>query len=176
MLWFPSTSVFTFYVFWGSLGTSIFGNSSSSTNDTRSRLTFRLSFHFLWLCSQEVPTIVFRKFCKSGLPTDEISFSQCLIWDHHSFSIYAKFSEKLTFLIPWFASWGWGGRIRNFRFSENFSYVLNERSLWTHCNYVLSKQNLLCWLLCWWAGYSWQILNARYTFLWYVFPKTFVKL
>ena len=37
------------------------------------------------------------------------------IWDH-PFSTYAKFSEKLTFLIPW---------VRNVSFSENFAYVLN---------------------------------------------------
>ena len=39
----------TFDVCWGSLGTSIFGNSSSATNNTQSRLPSRLSFCFLWL-------------------------------------------------------------------------------------------------------------------------------
>ena len=42
---FPSHSMFTFDVFCGSLGTSIFGNSSSAANNTGSRLPFR----FLWL-------------------------------------------------------------------------------------------------------------------------------
>ena len=42
-------SVFTFNAFWGSLGTSIFRNSSSATSNTRARLSYKLSFHFLWL-------------------------------------------------------------------------------------------------------------------------------
>ena len=47
---------------------------------------------------------------------------------NHSFSTYAKFSEKLTFLTPWYpmlrtcACQG----VRNVSFSENFAYVLNE--------------------------------------------------
>ena len=40
-------SMFTFNVCWGSLGTSIFGNSSSAANNTRSKLPSRLSFRFL---------------------------------------------------------------------------------------------------------------------------------
>ena len=46
---FPAHSMFTSDVCWGSLGTSIFGNSSSAANNTRSRLPSRLSFCFLWL-------------------------------------------------------------------------------------------------------------------------------
>ena len=46
---FPAHSMFTFDVCWDSLGTSIFGNSSSATNNIRSRLPSRLSFRFLWL-------------------------------------------------------------------------------------------------------------------------------
>ena len=38
----------------------------------------------------------------------------------HSFSTYAKFSKKLTFLIPY------QGEIS---FSEHYAYVLNERTL-----------------------------------------------
>ena len=38
----------------------------------------------------------------------------------HSFSMYAKFSEKLTFLIPWYA--------HNVSLLKNFAYVLNEWS------------------------------------------------
>ena len=41
----------------------------------------------------------------------------------HSFSTFAKFSEKLTFLTPWNANTPW-----NVSFSENFALVLNE---WT---------------------------------------------
>ena len=48
---FPAHSMFTSDVCWGSLGTSIFGNSSSAASNTRSRLPSRLSFRFLWLCS-----------------------------------------------------------------------------------------------------------------------------
>ena len=47
---FSAHSFFTFIVFWGRLGTSIFGNSSSAANNTRSRLPSRPSFCFLWLC------------------------------------------------------------------------------------------------------------------------------
>ena len=46
---FLAHSMFSFDVFWDSLGTSIFGNSSSVTNNSRSRLPTRLSFRFLWL-------------------------------------------------------------------------------------------------------------------------------
>ena len=46
---FPAHSMFTSDVCWGSLGTSIFGNSSSAASNTRSRLPSRLSFRFLWL-------------------------------------------------------------------------------------------------------------------------------
>ena len=41
--------MFTFDVCWGSLGTSIFGNSNSAANNTWFRLPSRLSFRFLWL-------------------------------------------------------------------------------------------------------------------------------
>ena len=51
---FPAHSMFTSDVCWGSLGTSIFGNSSSVANHTRSRLPSRLSFRFLWLCCYRV--------------------------------------------------------------------------------------------------------------------------
>ena len=39
----------------------------------------------------------------------------------HSFSTFAKFSKKLTFLNPWYA--------RNVSFSGNFANVLNK---WYH--------------------------------------------
>ena len=45
---FPAHLMFTSDVCWGSLGTSIFGNSSSAASNTRSRLPSRLSFRFLW--------------------------------------------------------------------------------------------------------------------------------
>ena len=45
---FLAHSLFAFDVCWGSLGTSIFRNSSSAASNTRSRLPSRLSFRFLW--------------------------------------------------------------------------------------------------------------------------------
>ena len=52
---FPAHSMFTSDVCWDSLGTSIFGNSSSAANNTRSRLPSRLSFRFLWLWYESIP-------------------------------------------------------------------------------------------------------------------------
>ena len=49
LFYFSTYSVFIFDEFWGSLGTSIFGNSSSTVNNTWSRLPSRLSFCFFWL-------------------------------------------------------------------------------------------------------------------------------
>ena len=46
--------------FWVSLCTSIFGNSNSAANNTRTRLPSRLSFHFLWLCCD--PLLLFQVF------------------------------------------------------------------------------------------------------------------
>ena len=46
---FPAYSVFTSDVCWGSLGNTIFWNSSSAANNVRSRLASTLSFRFLWL-------------------------------------------------------------------------------------------------------------------------------
>ena len=43
---FPAHSLFTSDVCWGSLDTSIFGNSSSAASNTRSRLTSRLSVSY----------------------------------------------------------------------------------------------------------------------------------
>ena len=56
---FLAHSMFTFDVCWGSLGTSIFGNSSSAANNTRSRLPSRLSFRFLWQCSHTKVPLIF---------------------------------------------------------------------------------------------------------------------
>ena len=62
---FPAHSLFTFDVFWGSLGTSIFGNSISAANNTRSRVLSRPSFCFLWLWSSVNFFIVsFAMFCQ----------------------------------------------------------------------------------------------------------------
>ena len=53
---FPSHLMFTSDVCWGSLGTSIFGKSSSVASNTRSRLPSRLSFRFIWLWFFRNPT------------------------------------------------------------------------------------------------------------------------
>ena len=50
---FPSYSIYTFYVCWGGLGTSIFENSGSAANNTRFRPPSRLSFRFLWLFKEK---------------------------------------------------------------------------------------------------------------------------
>ena len=47
-------------------------------------------------------------------------------WDH-SFSTYAKFSEKQTFFTQWYAHVRVQG-VKNVSSSENFAYVLNEWS------------------------------------------------
>ena len=52
----------------------------------------------------------------------EINFK--MIWDH-SFSTFAKFSEKLTFLTHCYAY----QRVRNVRFSEYFGNVVYKRSM-----------------------------------------------
>ena len=44
---FQVLSMFTFDVLYGNMGTSIFGNLSSTANNTRTRLPSRLSFRFL---------------------------------------------------------------------------------------------------------------------------------
>ena len=64
---FAAHSRFIFEEFWGSLGTSIFGKSSSAANDTRSWLPSRLSFRFLWLWYKyhEVETVLVKEFCRT---------------------------------------------------------------------------------------------------------------
>ena len=55
LFWFPGTfnvyiwCMHLIYYIWRSLGTSIFGNSSSTANNTQSRLPTRPFFRFLWL-------------------------------------------------------------------------------------------------------------------------------
>ena len=44
----------------------------------------------------------------------------------HSFTTYAKFSEKLTFLTPIRTRTCAYQGVRNVGFSENFTYVLND--------------------------------------------------
>ena len=60
----PERSMFTFDVSWGSLGTSIFGNLSSAANNTGSRLSFRLSFRFLWLWLEQRTTTIWKQYRK----------------------------------------------------------------------------------------------------------------
>ena len=66
-----------------------------------------------------------------------------LIWDH-SFCMYAKFSEKLTFLTPIrILTYAYQG-VRNLSFSENFANVLNEWSLFVIILPYLSVQSFTC--------------------------------
>ena len=49
-------------------------------------------------------------------------------WSHeraHPLSTYAKFSEKLRFLTPWYAHVRVHQGVRNVSFPESFAYVLN---------------------------------------------------
>ena len=49
----------------------------------------------------------------------------------HSFSAFGKFTERLTFLTPWYAHFLPPGAYQDFRnrsFSKNFVYVLNKWS------------------------------------------------
>ena len=60
----PAHPMFTSDICWGSLGTSVFGNSSSVAINTQSRLPSRLSFRFLWLCKY---TCTIRMVCTQHL-------------------------------------------------------------------------------------------------------------
>ena len=81
---------------------------------------------------EHLPTAAFLpSFCISPIRIIK-KLTSCYIWFHvvqmhysardHSFSTYAKFSEKVTFLTPWYAH---QQRVRNV---ENFAYVLNQSS------------------------------------------------
>ena len=68
----------------------------------------------------------------------------------YSFSIYAKFSEKLTFRTPWYAHVRVYIRgIRNISFLENFAYFLNE---WSPSKFKNIWSRLIC--RCWMASLS----------------------
>ena len=56
----------------------------------------------------------------------QLLLSSNLTIRNHSFSTYAKFSEKLTFLTPWYETYVWESGGKKWYFSENFAYVLNE--------------------------------------------------
>ena len=76
---FPAHSVFTSDVCWDSLGTSIFGNSSSAACNTRSRLPSRLSFLFLWLWPNKEAAIQF-SVLRSTLSTWNQPISTIVCW------------------------------------------------------------------------------------------------
>ena len=55
---------------------------------------------------------------------DFFKFSAAIALRSHPFSIYAKFSEKLTFLIPLIQTRTCAYRVvRNVSFSEDFAYL-----------------------------------------------------
>ena len=85
--------MFTPDVFWGSLGTSIFGNSGSPAKNTQPRLPSRLSFRFLWTvvvhneqslsCTNVyagVPQVIYIKDL-----ADDLYYNGKLFVDHTSF-------------------------------------------------------------------------------------------
>ena len=95
-----------FDVCWGSLGASIFGNSSSAANNTRSKLPSRLSFRFfwLWLKSSGWMTVIyfFLDICvfwvlftsvRVTLELPAINVEKPLRWRLHAFIFFA-FTEK----------------------------------------------------------------------------------
>ena len=68
--------------------------------------------------------------CDKVIFSPKMNFSEQLFYRtprNHSFSTYAEFSEKLTFLTPWLRTSACAYQeVRNDSFSENFAYVLNE--------------------------------------------------
>ena len=62
-----------------------------------------------------------------------------MLWDH-PFSTFPKFSEKLTFLTPWYAHVRVYQGLRNASFSESFGNVLNK---WSLCKLFLCVYQFL---------------------------------
>ena len=76
--------MFTFDEFWGSLDASIFWNSSSASDNTRSRLPSILSLSLLWLCSYKLEKLLtgsllqndcFKNFEKISSKTSVVVYS-----------------------------------------------------------------------------------------------------
>ena len=84
---FPTHSMFTFHECWSSLGTSILENSSSTANNTWSRLPSILPFCFLWLCNNFVISCCYRQLNKYFL---EYTLSDFCIWWSFSILDYKK--------------------------------------------------------------------------------------
>ena len=94
---FSAHSMFTSDVCWGSLGTSIFGNSSSAASNTRSRLPSWLSFGFLWLCLRQW------SFLMKFLPQTTVSaflLNPLIKFGFEWCSIKTLFKD-FRFLSPW---------------------------------------------------------------------------
>ena len=90
---FPAHSVFTFDVYWGSLGTSIFGNSSSAANNTWSRLPSRLSVSD----DYEITMITNDPFFSSALWALSVAIFHFCISRPSKFS----FAESLSCIMFW---------------------------------------------------------------------------
>ena len=86
--------MFTFDACWDSLGSSIFGNSSSTQG--RSRLPFRLYFHFLWLCLDLCPSfLIFKIYQKVIDIWQEIIHYQIFTWMIQVLGVHPKSSLSL---------------------------------------------------------------------------------
>ena len=72
---------------------------------------WRIKFMFIHVCGTELDTLLVDEFH--------------VVWGR-SFSTYANFHEKLTFLTPLYAHVRVHIGVRNVSFSENFANVLNE--------------------------------------------------
>ena len=116
---FLANSVFTFDVCWGSLGTSIYENSSLAANNTRSRLPSRLSFCFLWIWDSDI----------------QIWF--CLMMPCEK--------GKFPYFFPYFWTNGMTSQPQNWQ----IFIFLSSLSLWTwhYFQTVLIRLHILKWIL-----------------------------
>ena len=89
--------------FWGSLGTNIFRNSSWASNNTRSRLTPRLPFRFLWLCFLTMCKSTVRKVLIKNKIKKNTAPALCLASEHTS-SCTKTLRLGVAFCHKWFLS------------------------------------------------------------------------
>lgn len=97
--------------------------SSQITKIVTLHITYHCSGHnntFLYIGNKQQVRINSLNWC--------FWFPWFMLWGH-SFCTSAKFSQSLTFLTPWYVTYVCvSGGQNNFRFSEDFAYVLHEWS------------------------------------------------
>ena len=69
---------------------------------------------------KKIPPFLHPLIAKRCAGDEVVLEDEWVIIGDHSFSTFAKYSEKLTFLTPWYHG------VENVSFSENFANVLNE--------------------------------------------------